>query len=64
MKFAPSPAVRAALFRSFCCFSQLMQRRGKSVKPAAMLAAPQKDVAGRCEVGAGKDGTCRLAPEL
>lgn len=61
MKLTPSPAVRAALFLSFCCFSQLAQSWGRRVKSCQ---APRSRLRARCEVGVGKDGASGLVLEL
>lgn len=61
MKLMPSPAVRAALFLSFCCFSQLAQSWGRRVRSCL---APRSRLRAGCEVGVGKDGASGLLQEL
>lgn len=61
MKLMPSPAVRAALFLSFCCFSQLAQSWGRRVRSCL---APRSQLCVGCEVGVGKDGASGLLQEL
>lgn len=57
MKLMPSPAVRAALFLSFCCFSQLAQSWARRVRSCL---APRSRLRAGCEVGVGKDGASGL----